>query len=127
MAGGRSVLGGEWATNCSFPSSTHAPPLHHCGREGHWIRECCTKKKEEAAAANNQSSQTAQASSGSSSRPENKPVGSVNIITAFDLDPEGFYTVVEDNKHSERPDNEGERPCTEETVAVAIAPGDEDH
>jgi len=22
---------------------------HHCGKEGHWIQECCTKKKQEAA------------------------------------------------------------------------------
>ena len=64
---------------------------------------------------------------GSSSRPENKPVGTANIIIADNSDPEGFYTVVQDNEHSEQPDNEGERPCIEEIVAAAIAPGDVDH
>jgi gag-polypeptide of LTR copia-type/Pol polyprotein, beta-barrel domain/GAG-pre-integrase domain len=111
----------------NFRGKRRKGKCNHCGREGHWIRECRTKKKEEAAAANNQSGQTAQASSGSSSRPENKPVGSANIVTAFDSDPEGFYTVVEDNEHFERPDNEGERPYIEEIVAAAIAPSDEDH
>ena len=54
---------------------------NHCGKEGHWIRECRTKKREEATA-RNQSGQAAQASlsTSTSAKAENKPVGSANAI-----------------------------------------------
>ena len=38
--------------NSSDSSSRHRNgKCHHCGREGHWVRECRTKKREDAAAA----------------------------------------------------------------------------
>ena len=56
----------------------------HCQKEGHWARECFTKKWEEEAAkaqatSQAQSSQAAQAST-STSKPENKLVGSANTM-----------------------------------------------
>ena len=77
---------------------------NHCGKEGHWIRECRTKKREEAAARNqgaqSQSGQSAQASSGNSGgKPENKPVGSANVVTADDFDGDGFWVVEEEEPH----------------------------
>ena len=112
---------------------------HHCGREGHWVRECRTKKKEEAvAAANNSSGQTAQASAGNTSKPKNRP-GSINIVPVHDSDDEGFWVVEEEVVHAHvdcaepgplsndsESDNEGEKPDTEETVAVIIIPAGED-
>jgi len=64
---------------------------HHCGKEGHWVRECCTKKQEEAAeaaAAANQSSQAAQTTT-TTPKPVNKPVGSTNV--AFTDDDNGDF------------------------------------
>ena len=70
---------------------------HHCGKEGHWVRECCTKKKEEvAAAATTQSGQTAQASTGNTTKPENRPVGSANAVTADDSEGDGFWMIEEE-------------------------------
>jgi len=60
------------ATSHSKGSSSrcHRGKCHHCGREGHWVRECCTKKWEEtaaeAAAVANQSGQAAQMSTSTS-------------------------------------------------------------
>jgi len=69
---------------------------HHCQKEGHWARECCTKKREEAAAAAlNQSGQTAQATLGSS-KPENKPMGSANAVFNDDSDSDGFCAAEEE-------------------------------
>ena len=62
----------------------HNSKCHHCGKEGHWVRECRTKKREEAAtiaAATNPSGSAVQANAGNSSKPENRPVGSANITT----------------------------------------------
>ena len=70
---------------------------HHCGREGHWVQECHTKKKEEATAtASKQSGQTVQVSSGSTSKPENRPVGSANIVIDDDSDIDGFCAAKEE-------------------------------
>jgi len=70
---------------------------HHCGKEGHWARDCRTRKREEAAAAADQSGQAAQANPGTTSKPENKPVGSANHITIDedDSDDRGFWAVEE--------------------------------
>ena len=63
---------------------------HHCQKEGHWVRECCTKKREEAAAAaENQSGQTAQSTTTTTTKPETKPVGSANAFDD-DSDDDGF-------------------------------------
>ena len=68
---------------------------HHCQKEGHWARECFTKKREEEAA-KAQSGQAAQGST-STSKPENKPVGSANIATIDDdSDGNGFWVVEEE-------------------------------
>ena len=68
---------------------------NHCSKEGHWIWECHTKKQEEATAHNqgaqSQSGGSAQASLGNSGgRPENKPIGSVNVVMTKDFDGDGF-------------------------------------
>jgi len=66
---------------------------HHCGKEGHWVRECRTKKREEeaeAAAAANQSGQAAQTTT-TTPKPMNKPVGSTNV--AFTDDSDGDFWV----------------------------------
>ena len=74
---------------------------NHCGKEGHWIRECRTKKREEAAARNqNQGGQAAQADSTRSSKPENKPVGSANVVTVDDSDDDGFCLAEEEVVHA---------------------------
>jgi len=70
---------------------------HHCGKEGHWVRDCRTRKREEAIAAADQSGQAAQANPGTTSKPENKPVGSANHVTIDedDSDDRGFWAVKE--------------------------------
>ena len=78
---------------------------NHCSIDGHWVRECRTKKREEAATCNqgtqNQSRQSAQTSTGNSStKPENKPVGSTNAVTADDLDSDSFWVVKEEDPHA---------------------------
>ena len=71
---------------------------HHCGKPGHWARECHTRKREEAAAAADQSGQAAQANPGTISKPVNKPVGSANIATidGYESDDRGFWAVEEE-------------------------------
>ena len=73
---------------------------HHCGKEGHWKHECHSRKREEAAAAADQSGQAAQANPGTTSKPENKPVGSANHIYLDDSDDDGFYMANEDVAHA---------------------------
>jgi hypothetical protein len=63
------------------------------------VHKCFTKKQEEEAA-NVQSSQAAQGStSTSTSKPENKPVGSANTMTIDNLDGDGFWLVKEVDTH----------------------------
>ena len=71
---------------------------HHCGKEGRWVRECRTKKREEAAAAENQSGQASQANSSTctSGKPENKPVGSANVVTVAYWDDGEFFMADEE-------------------------------
>ena len=71
---------------------------HHCGKEGHWVCECCTKKQEEAVvetvAAANQSSQATQmgtSTSPNTSRQENRPVGSANVAYEDNSDDGDFW------------------------------------
>ena len=73
------------STTSKNSSSRHCPgKCHHCGKEGHWICECCTKKREEAQAANasSQAAQTSSTSTGTTTtpKPETKPVGSANTV-----------------------------------------------
>ena len=76
---------------------------HHCGKEGHWVCKCHTKKREEAAeaaAAGNQSSQAAQTStSTSTSKPENRPVGSANIAYMDNTDDKEFWAAATEVAH----------------------------
>jgi len=74
---------------------------NHCGKEGHWIRECHTKKRKEAAVRSNQSQSGQAAQASSSTKPENKPVGSANVVT-IDNDSEdgGFWAVEEEEVHA---------------------------
>ena len=46
--------------------------------------------------ATTQSGQTAQASTGNTTKPENRPVGSANAITADDSDGDGFWMIEEE-------------------------------
>jgi len=108
---------------------------HHCGKEGHWVRECHTKKREEAeaAAAANQSSQAAQTTT-TTPKPVNKPVGSANIAFTDDSDGDFWAAAVEVvHMHADRAgqnpwtggldwDNDGDykvdiAPCVEPTPA----------
>jgi len=86
----------ERSNNSNFANYRKKGKCNHCGKEGHWIRECHTKKQEEATA---QSGQAAQASS--SSKPENKPVGSANTVTVNkdDSDDRGFWAVEKEEVH----------------------------
>jgi len=70
---------------------------HHCGKEGHWACNCHTRKREEAIAAADQSRQAAQVNLGTTSKPENKPVGSANHVTIDedDSDNRGFWAIEE--------------------------------
>jgi len=88
----------EHSNNNNFANCCKKGKCNHCSKEGHWIRECHTKKQEEAAVQS--SGQSAQASS--SSKPENKPVGSANTVTVDDkddLDNRGFWAVEEEEVH----------------------------
>ena len=76
---------------------------HHCGKPGHWACECHTRKREEAAAAAaGQSGQAAQVNSDTTSKPENVPAGSANIVTINepDSDDMGFWAVKEEEAHA---------------------------
>ena len=142
----------ERGNNNNFANRRKKGKCNHCGKEGHWIRECRTKKQEEAAARS--SGQSAQA--GLSSKPENKPVGSANTVTVddeYDSDDRGFWAVEEevhsrfaepdsrmDNTDSDDknedfraeieesderldwPDIEGEDWYTKDTAAAVISP-----
>ena len=69
---------------------------HHCGKEGHWARECRTKKREEATAA----AVAAAANPGTTIKPENRPVGSANTVFADDSDGDGFWIAEEGAAHA---------------------------
>ena len=114
---------------------------HNCGKMGHWARECRSAKKNKEESAG---TQTAQASS-TSTKPENKPVGSANVI--YDFDGDGFWMATEeaaDRTHlasaepdpmlgmsdeiEDLPHREGEDIELEEGewAGAVITPGDED-
>ena len=57
---------------------------------GHWAKECRSPKKDREESAG---TQTAQASS-TTPKPENKPVGSANVI--YDFDGDGFWMASEE-------------------------------
>jgi hypothetical protein len=61
---------------------------HNCGKPGHWACECQSPKKE----------QSPQASSGAA-KPENKPVGSTNVVVADDIEGDGFWMAIEEVNH----------------------------
>ena len=66
---------------------------NNCGKPGHWARECRSPKKEGAT-----NGQQGQASSGTSSKPENKPVGSANVVTVDEGD--GFWMAEEEGEET---------------------------
>lgn len=116
---------------------------HNCGKMGHWARECRSPKKDKEESAG---TQTAQASA-TSSKPENKPVGSANVI--YDFDGDGFWMATEEvpdrtNLVSAEPDpmlgatddienaphREGEEEVDlgeDEWVGAVITPADNDN
>jgi len=88
----------ERGNNSNFANHRKKGKCNHCGKEGHWIQECCTKKQKEATVRS--SGHSAQASS--SSKPKNKPVGSTNTVTVDDKDDSddrGFWAVEEEKVH----------------------------
>ena len=68
---------------------------HNCGKPEHWACECHSPKKEEGT-----TTQQGQASSGTSSKPKNKPVRSVNIVTVDDSEGDGFWMAKEEGKEA---------------------------
>ena len=63
---------------------------HNCGKLGHWAKECCSAKKDKEESAGTSS----MLASTTTPKPENKPVGSANII--YDFDGDGFWMVNEE-------------------------------
>jgi hypothetical protein len=68
----------------------HKGKCHNCGKMGHWAKECRFPKRDKGESA---STQTAQASL-TTPKPENKPVGSTNII--YDTEGDGFWMAIEE-------------------------------
>jgi Pol polyprotein/LTR polyprotein gag-polypeptide-like protein len=62
---------------------------HNCGKTGHWVKECHSPKKDKDESAGTQAMQM------SSSKPENKPVGSANTAIVHDFNGNGFWMVEE--------------------------------
>ena len=71
---------------------------HNCGKPGHWARECRSPKKERS---ENVSTPQATQMSSSTPKPENKPVGSANVVVAPDFEGNSFWMAKE-----ETPDND---------------------
>jgi len=90
-------------SECGNNNNNHCKKgkCNHCGKEGHWIWECCTKKWEEAAAQSNQSQSGQAAQASLSTKPKNKPVGSANIVTIDnDSEDRGFWAIEEEEVHT---------------------------
>jgi hypothetical protein len=115
---------------------------HNCGKQGRWAEECRSPKKDKEESTGTQSAQA----SSTSSKPENKPVGSANVV--YDIEGDGFWMATEeavDRTHlaSAEPDpllsalddtevaphREGEEieSSTEEWIGAVITPADEDN
>ncbi len=67
----------------------HKGKCHNCGKMGHWAKECHSLKKDKDKSASTQAMQM------SSSKPENKPVGSANAAVVHDFKGDGFWMVEE--------------------------------
>lgn len=112
---------------------------HNCDKAGHWARECRSAKKDKQEGTGTQSSSTG-------SKPENKPVGSANAITAHDFEGDGFWMAEEEavdpapivstepdpllgvpDDIEDAPHREGEDMflSEEEWIGAVITPGDE--
>src|SRR5712671_3306602 len=64
---------------------------HHCGKAGHWERECQKKATKEAV----QGGQAGQASSSTTAQPETQPVGAANFVAADNIEGDGFWMAIE--------------------------------
>jgi len=114
---------------------------HNCGKLGHWAKECRSPKKDKGESAG---TPTAQAST-TTPKPENKPVGSANVI--YDTEGDGFWMASEEAVNRTHlvgaepdpmlgapdditiaPHREGEEIALgeEEWIGAVIAPIDED-
>jgi len=68
---------------------------HHCGKAGHWVRECRKKAAEDAA----QGSQSAAGAASTGVKPETRPVGAVNAVSADDVEGDGFFMAAQGEVH----------------------------
>ena len=120
-----------------------------CGKFGHWAKECRSSKKDKEESAGTKTAQASSTSTSTSntSKPENKPVGSANVI--YDIEGDGFWMATDeavDRTHlvchepdpmlgapddtAAAPHREGEEfdgPVEEELAGAVITQADEDH
>jgi hypothetical protein len=120
----------------------HKGKCHNCGKQGHWAKECCSPKKDKEESAGTQSVQAPS----TSSKLENKPVGSANVV--YNIEGDGFWMATEEainHMHlvSVEPDpllstlddtkvaphwkGEEIELSTEEWIGAVITPADEDN
>ena len=66
---------------------------HNCGKPGHWAHECRKPKKKK----DSDTDSSKQNESTTSTKPENKPVGSANVVVEHDFEGDGFWMAVEED------------------------------
>ena len=69
----------------------HKGKCHNCGKLGHWAKECRSPKKDKEDSTGTQSTQAQP----TSSKPENKPVGSANAVI-HNFEGDGFWMATEE-------------------------------
>ena len=77
------TMGGNSAVRCKGK-------CHNCGKPGHWAKECRSPKTDKEEGTGTQATQA----QSTSTKPENKPVGSANII--YDIKGDGFWMATDE-------------------------------